>query len=178
MGKENSSPLFALDIGTRSVVGLIMQKRDEQYELIDSVTIEHEERTMLDGQIHDVPSVAKVIREVKTYLENRHGPFSSVCVAAAGRSLKTKKAEVSIDISKEPLAKQAVEHLELSAVQQAQFQLNHDSLDEPATDYYCVGYSVLRYSLDDELIGSLLDQSGNEASVKVIATFLPVVVIE
>lgn len=44
--------------------------------------------------------------------------------------------------------------------------------------YYCVGYSVLYFRLDGEEIGSLLDQQGDEASVEVIATFLPRVVVE
>src|SRR5699024_11262364 len=36
----------------------------------------------------------------------------------------------------------------------------------------------LHYALDGEMIGSLIDQSGRQASVEVIATFLPKVVID
>ena len=57
--------------------------------------------------------------------------------------------------------------LELAAVQHAQQQrLSSDSMN---TDdyYYCVGYSVLHYKLDEEVIGSLLDQTGRSASVDV-----------
>src|SRR5699024_11206730 len=39
-------------------------------------------------------------------------------------------------------------------------------------------YSVLHYYIDDERIGSLIDQSGKEAGVEIITTFLPKVVIE
>lgn len=46
------------------------------------------------------------------------------------------------------------------------------------TDYYCVGYSTLNYKLDNEEIGSLIDQNDDEASVEVITTFLPKVVVE
>ena len=53
--------LFALDIGTRSVVGIILEKSDESYKIIDILSQEHSERAMLDGQIHDVTAVAKVI---------------------------------------------------------------------------------------------------------------------
>src|SRR5690625_4265553 len=134
---------------------------------------------MLDGQIHDIPSVANVISEVKSYFEKRHGPLNSVCVAAAGRSLKTRKAKVSIDITNDRLLdEESITHLELSAVQQAQFHLANDPNDDVATHYYCVDYSVLTYTLDGETIGSLLDQTGERASVEVIATFLPIVVIE
>ena len=44
--------------------------------------------------------------------------------------------------------------------------------------YYCVGYSVLYYRLDGQEITSLIDQSGEKASVEIIATFLPKVVVE
>ncbi|MBP3949794.1 cell division protein FtsA [Bacillus suaedae] len=176
--KPSTSPLFALDIGTRSVVGLLLEPQGDTFELIDSYTKEHAERAMLDGQIHDVPSVAKVIEEIKHELEQRHGPLKKVCVAAAGRSLKTIRSRVDIDIQTKPmLTKDDLLHLELSAVQHAQFQLANEQEDSN-TDYYCVGYSVLVYLLDNEPIGSLLDQTGKDASVEVIATFLPKVVVE
>ncbi|TWI56935.1 cell division FtsA domain-containing protein [Halalkalibacter nanhaiisediminis] len=179
MSTEHPSPLFALDIGTRSVVGLLLRQNNEKFEIMDSIIKEHDKRTMLDGQIHDVPSVAAVIREVKDLLEERHGPLTKVCVAAAGRSLKTRRAQFDVDISAKPMFdRDDVLHLELSAVQQAQFQLANEPEDNAEIDYYCVGYSVLAYSLDQEPIGSLLDQTGKLASVEVIATFLPKVVVE
>ncbi|WP_370621815.1 cell division protein FtsA [Bacillus sp. JCM 19034] len=173
-----ATPLFALDIGTRSVVGLLLQQEGEYFSLLDSYTKEHDERAMLDGQIHDVPSVAKVIEEIKQALEEKHGPLKKVCVAAAGRSLKTIRSKVTIDIDTKPmLTRDDVLHLELSAVQQAQYKIANERTDSSA-DYYCVGYSVLNYLLDDEPIGSLVDQIGKQASVEVIATFLPKVVVE
>lgn len=68
--------------------------------------------------------------------------------------------------------------LELSAVQHAQNSLVHPDIDKQSSHYYCVGYSVLYYRLDGDEIGSLVDQQGDEASVEVIATFLPRVVVE
>ncbi|MCK0471288.1 cell division protein FtsA [Halalkalibacter sp. APA_J-10(15)] len=175
---QTNSPLFALDIGTRSVVGLLLQQEEDTFSLLESYTKEHDERAMLDGQIHDVPSVAKVIEIIKQKLEEKHGPLKKVCVAAAGRSLKTIRAKVSINIDAKPmLTRDDLLHLELSAVQQAQYELANERTDS-STDYYCVGYSVLAYLLDDEPIGSLMDQTGTEASVEVIATFLPKVVVE
>ena len=44
--------------------------------------------------------------------------------------------------------------------------------------YYCVGYSVLYYQIRWRGNWSLVDQQGNEASIEVIATFLPRVVVE
>ena len=169
--------LFALDIGTRSVVGIILEKNQESYNIIDILSEEHSERAMLDGQIHDVLAVAKVISHIKDKLEETHGPLKRVSVAAAGRALKTERAKTSIDIIGKPmLTHDDVLHLEFSAVQDAQ-AIVADQSDSRST-YYCVGYSVLYYRLDGQEIGSLIDQSGGEASVEIIATFLPKVVVE
>ncbi|WP_035045320.1 cell division protein FtsA [Anoxybacillus flavithermus] len=171
--------IFALDIGTRSVVGIILKETDGQYQVEDMVIKEHEERAMLDGQIHDVLAVAKVIIDIKKILEERHGPLTRVCVAAAGRSLKTEKGKITISIKGKPLlTHEDVAYLELAAVQQAQTTLAEKSSIEKSHHYYCVGYSVTRYEIDGEEIGNLIDQQGEEASVEVIATFLPKLVVE
>ncbi len=59
------SLIFALDIGTRSVVGIILKETDGQYQVEDIVIKEHEEQAMLDGQIHDVLAVSNVILDIK-----------------------------------------------------------------------------------------------------------------
>ncbi|MBB4824289.1 cell division protein FtsA [Sporosarcina luteola] len=174
-----ATTLFALDIGTRSVVGLILHEEDGIYHVADLVSVEHKERSMIDGQIHNILSVAKVISEIKADLELRHGPLKRVSVAAAGRALKTAEGSMEINTSEHAIMSlEDVNRLELGAVQQAQQTLLlSDSM--PTDDYYyCVGYSVLRYKLDGEEIGSLIDQAGQAAGVEVIATFLPRVVVE
>lgn len=171
--------VFALDIGTRSVVGVILEKLEEHYEVIDIHMMEHRERAMIDGQIHDVLSVAKTIVNIKEILEKKHGPLERVCVAAAGRSLKTERAEVTINTNGRPMIKKEdVLHLELQAVQQAQATAAKKNQHDKTHYYYCVGYSVLYYRLDGEEIASLIDQHGDEVSVEIIATFLPKVVVE
>ncbi|WP_440896127.1 pilus assembly protein PilM [Amphibacillus sp. Q70] len=173
--------IFTLDIGTRSVIGLLLEVNDQGYKLIDYVMIEHEERSMLDGQIHDVVLVSEVIRKVKTELENRHSiKLDKVCVAAAGRALKTKRTKITKNIDQHPLMeKEDILFLELSAVQQAQHDLAIEEKNlNNQTHYYCVGYSVLQYRLDNDLIGSLIDQQGKIAEVEIIATFLPKIVVE
>lgn len=171
--------IFALDIGTRSVVGVILEKQEEQYNVLDIHMKEHAERAMIDGQIHDVLSVTKTIIEIKKMLEEKHGSLKKVCVAAAGRALKTERAEVSVNINGKPMIKKEdILHLELQAVQKAQaIAANKNNLDKTHY-YYCVGYSILYYRLDGEEIGSLIDQQGDEVSVEIIATFLPKVVVE
>lgn len=171
--------IFSLDIGTRSVVGLILEQSGEQYRVIDLVVKEHKVRAMLDGQIHDISAVAEVISEVKATLESKHGPLTKVCVAAAGRSLKTEKAKAAVTISGKPmLSKEDILYLELTAVQQAQAIVAEKQAVEKSHFYYCVGYSVLHYFIDDEIIGNLIDQQGDKASVEIIATFLPRVVVD
>lgn len=174
-----ATSLFALDIGTRSVVGIILNENNGIYHVEDLVTIEHKERSMIDGQIHNVLSVANVISEIKNILEEKHGPLKRVSVAAAGRALKTIEGSMFIDISEDSLiSTEDVNRLELAAVQKAQQQLLSLNPSGKEDHYYCVGYSVLHHWLDGQVIGSLIDQTGRTASVKVIATFLPQVVVE
>ncbi|WP_157729442.1 cell division protein FtsA [Tumebacillus algifaecis] len=174
---QHDEQIFALDIGTRSVVGLVARFNQEgQLEIAATVAEEHATRAMLDGQIHDVSLVADVIRKVKTRLESKTGPLRKVAVAAAGRSLKTVRARVDRNIQGERVTRDVVLALELTAVQQAERHLQE--LTPDASRYHCVGYTVVHYSLDDSVIGSLEDQIGLKASVEIIATFLPRVVID
>lgn len=175
----NNKKLFALDIGTRSVVGIILEEFNEQYRVVDMLSIEHAERAMLDGQIHDVIAVSKLISQIKSQLEVSHGPLHKVCVAAAGRALRTERSKITLPINGKPMMqKQDILHLELLAVQHAQAAVAEKYNEDKSYYYYCVGYSVLYYRLDGEEIGSLIDQQGEEASVEIIATFLPKVVVE
>ncbi|OEG00010.1 hypothetical protein BHF71_06985 [Vulcanibacillus modesticaldus] len=177
---EQETAIFALDIGTRSVIGVILQPTSEGiFEIKDIKLAEHKERSMLDGQIHDVLAVSDTIKMVKKQLEADHGPLNNAAVAAAGRSLKTKRVTIDLNIDGQPLLrKEDIRALELSAVQEAQKQLIEEIKSDSATNYHCVGYSVVNYFLDDQIIGSLIDQRGKKASVEIIATFLPRVVVD
>lgn len=172
----DSELIFALDIGTRSVLGLIGRYSEQGLEVLASEQLEHANRAMLDGQIHDVVQVADVITKVKNKLELQVGPLQKVAVAAAGRALKTVRSKVSREINGDRLTKDHVLTMELSAVQQAERDLQ--SVTPDAARYHCVGYTVIHYMLDDSPIGSLIDQLGIMASVEIIATFLPRVVID
>src|SRR5690625_1986490 len=171
--------VFALDIGTQTVTGVLLKEKDKKYEVIDFCSKQHGDRAMLDGQIHNVVQVAEIIKQVKSELELKHGPLHKVCVAAAGRALKTVQAEKTIQIKDRPITDvEEIKHLELSAVQNAQIKLISENDENSYTNYHCVGYSVLHYKLDEEVIGSFIDQTGNEATVEIIATFLPEIVVK
>lgn len=174
-----SEVVFALDIGTRNVVGTIAQKINDVYIVLDYEIMGHPERSMFDGQIHDIEKVAAVIRQVKVNLENRSGKsLKQVAIAAAGRALKTSrvKVEVPLDFSKE-VTKEMIDGIEMEGVQEAQAQLvTAGGRYEPK--YYCVGYSVIHYYLDDALIINPKGHRGNVLSAEMIATFLPHIVVD
>ena len=90
--------VFGLDIGTRSIIGTIGYKKGEHFEVVAQEIREHRTRAMLDGQIHDINRVAATISEVKSALEEKTGlKLTEVCIAAAGRVLKT----LNVHIDKE-----------------------------------------------------------------------------
>lgn len=175
----DNKKIFALDIGTRSVTGIILEKQDKFFKVIDFCIKEHKNRSMLDGQIHDVVEVANIITAVKEQLEIKNGVLHQVCVAAAGRALQTMQSEASMTLQQQPIMNtETIKHLELSAVKSSFEKLATEGEHFDYTNYYCVGYSTLNYKLDGESIGSLIDQSGKEASVDIIAAFLPKVVVD
>ena len=88
--------IFALDIGTRKVMGIIARQHDDYLEIIDTEVIEHAQRSMIDGQIHNIAEVAKVVKKVKDNLESRlHKKLRKVGVAVAGRNLRTFKNNIT-----------------------------------------------------------------------------------
>ena len=172
-------PLFALDIGTRSVVGLIAEPAGEQLNIIAYERQEHQTRAMMDGQIHDVPQVAAVLKEVKERLEDKVGPLKKVAVAAAGRALLTIRVQTDLDTTSWSVLDRETERaLEVAAIQAAQAKLaKEQSLTDP-TGYYCVGYSVVSFTLDGTRINRLVGQKGKKSEIELIATFLPRQVID
>lgn len=173
---SGSELIFALDIGTRSVMGLVGHYTENGLEVMATHQLEHVNRSMLDGQIHDVVEVARVITQVKEALEQHAGPLSKVAVAAAGRALKTVRSKVERESNGERLTRDDVLAMELTAVQQAEHELQKLTAD--ASRYHCVAYTVVHYMLDDSPIGSLVGQLGITCSVEIIVTFLPRVVID
>jgi len=171
--------LFALDIGTRSVVGLVGKSGATHIELTAFDRQEHHTRAMLDGQIHDVTEVAEILKSVKERLEEKCGPLKKVAVAAAGRALHTMRASADMDAHNRGILTSNDERsLELAAIQTAQQLLATSANIVNPANYYCVGYSVVSFTLDDLQLKSLVGQRGKTAAIEVIATFLPRQVID
>ena len=176
--RERPSELvFALDIGTRSVIGIVAEQRDGLLHILATERMEHKTRAILDGQIHDVPQVAAIIREVKRRLTERTGALSSAAVAAAGRALYTMTAEAEQDVTGTITPAQQRD-LDFAGVQAAQKKLAHSHTVDDPTRYYCVGYSTIRYTLDGNDLKTLVGQRGRHAQATVIATFLPRQVVD
>ena len=98
--KPQGDLVFALDIGTRTVVGVVGENIDDKFYLQDYISVPHTKRAMVDGQVEDIKQVAKIVSQVKTQLEEKNGvQLTKVSIAAAGRALKTKQVTMEFDIS-------------------------------------------------------------------------------
>ncbi len=170
--------IFALDIGTRTVVGIIGEYIDEKFHLVDYISVPHSKRAMVDGQVEDIKQVAKIVAQVKNTLEERNNiQLNRVSIAAAGRALKTIQVSMDFDITeKEYITEDMVKSMEIEAIQKAQSQL--DSTVSKGSAFYCVGHSVVSYKLDDYKMISLEGHKGETAEVNLIAAFLPSIVVE
>ena len=172
--------IFALDIGTRSIVGLVCLAEGERLRVIATETAYHPQRDMLDGQIQNIAGVVATAREVKIKLEKRLGiTLQKVAVAAAGRALKTKRYLLEKDLhGEQKVRQQEIASLELEAVEKAKELLFRENDDHNPELYYCVGYTTVGYFLDGYPITSLVGQRGKRVGIEVLATFLPQVVID
>lgn len=171
--------LFSLDIGTRTVVGIVGWHDGQRFRIQAFDVEAHKERAMYDGQIHDIELVAKAVEKVKDRLEERTGlELKRVYIAAAGRSLKTCKvfAERDADPTLE-VDEELISSLEIEAIQQAQKEIEEQN-NEDDQSYFCVGYAVVNHFLNGSVISNLIGHKAKKAGVEVLATFLPRVVVE
>jgi len=169
--------IFSLDIGTRSVIGIVAQQKEDVFQVLDVEIMHHPDRNMYDGQIHDIEGVVKIVKEIKKKLEEKLTlPLKEVAIAAAGRALQTYRVQVDrlIDENKE-IDRSLINNLEMEGLQLAQAMLDKD---KKKSKYYCVGYTVVNYFLNDSPIGSLLGHKGGKIGADILATFLPHVVVD
>lgn len=171
--------VFGLDIGTRNIVGTVgYLTGDDEFNVVAQCVRQHETRAMLDGQIHDIGRVARTISVVKKELEDQIGePLSEVCIAAAGRVLKTVTTHVEYEYAEETVVSaENIHTLNLLGIESAQDKLKEQN--DTRYKFYCVGYSVMKYYLNDDLFISIEGHKANKIGEDVIVTFLPEDVVD
>lgn len=176
--RNNELLTFALDIGTRSVVGILGSLDKDIIRIHYSDMQFQTKRAMYDGQIHDIEGVVEVVKEVKKSLEDKAGvKLKKVAIAAAGRALKTSRLTIERELDEsEAIDKHFVRSIEIEGLQEAQMKLEENSLD--ASQYFCVGHTVVNYYLNDILIKNPTGHKSKKISVDILATFLPYAVVD
>ena len=172
---KNGTYVYGLDIGTRSIVGTVGYRQKDRFCIVAQQSIEHESRAMLDGQIHDINTVSETIGEVTRILEERvKQPLKQVCIAAAGRVLKTVTVHVDMELDGEKtVSKEDIYALDSLGIEKAyETFVKSDDYDE-TMKFYCVGYSVMHYYMNGYLMNQLENHKAKEISADLIATFLP-----
>lgn len=177
--KQMNNNVFGLDIGTRNVVGTVgYRTEDEEFVVVAQYVKQHETRAMLDGQIHDIGRVARTINAVKEELEKQTGDkLTEVCIAAAGRVLKTVTTHVEYEYAEDSLIMgEDIHTLNLLGIESAQKILKEK--DETGYKFYCVGYSIMKYYLNDDPFISIEGHKARKIGEDIIVTFLPEDVVE
>ena len=171
--------IFALDIGTRSVIGLIGYKRGDQLEIKAVAIEEYDKRAVIDGQIEDIRETAKVALKVKQRLEAQIGrDLTQVYIAAAGRVLKTGIGVHEAELSAGQVIDAAfVAKMEFAATQSVYENMLADEAGR-GDSVLCVGHAVTASRLDGYAFSTLVGHKGRKAEIRVIATFLPKEVVE
>jgi cell division ATPase FtsA len=133
---------------------------------------------MLDGQIHDIGRVGRTIGIVKEELEKQTGErLDEVCIAAAGRVLKTVTTHIEYEYPEESVVTAEDLHtLDLLGIEKAQDILKEKN--DTAYRFYCVGYSVVKFYLNDEVFISLEGHKAEKIGEDIIVTFLPEDVVD
>lgn len=170
--------VFGLDIGTRSIVGTVGYKEKERFIVLAQKMLEHETRAMMDGQIHDIQKVGETIHAVRTALEEETGiTLESVCIAAAGRVLRTVTTHVEYPFLEEKVVQEEdVYALSAMGVEQAYEEFLNSN--DTGMKFYCVGYSVIRYYMNSYQIGNPKEHKAGSIGADMIVTFLPEDVVD
>ena len=175
---QGNDLIFALDIGTRSVVGVVGKAVEDRFKVLAVEAEEHKKRAMLDGQIDNIQQVADLVKAVTERLErNLDVRLERVCVAAAGRALRTQTGSFALELTGEQtISAEQVSQLEAGAVSAAEDAMQMD--EESRRQFFLVGYTVAQYRLDRYPLSTLMGHKGRLVEADVVATFLPGEVVE
>ncbi|MBP3262906.1 cell division FtsA domain-containing protein [Pseudobutyrivibrio sp.] len=175
---ETKDIVFGLDIGTRNVIGTVGYLDGDEFHVIAQDLREHDTRAMLDGQIHDIGRVGATCDEVKKVLEEKTGfNLTEVCIAAAGRVLRTVTTHVEMEYPEETVVTGEDLHtLDMMGIEQAGKELKGD--EDKKYKFFCVGYSTVKYYLNGDVFTSLEDHKAEVIGEDIIVTFLPEDVVD
>lgn len=178
---QGNEMILALDIGTRSIIGMVGIVEENRVRIVAIEREEHAERAMIDGQIENIEKVSTLAGKVKKRLEAKvHTRLTRVCVAAAGRALRTRRADFELHLPGTQLIDdEIISRLEAGAIGKAEeaFDAENEALNDTRR-FYLVGYTVCQYYLDQYTMSNLKDHRGQHVKVDLIATFLPSEVVE
>lgn len=169
----SNKKIFALDIGTRNIIGVVAELEEDSVKVKAQHMVEHSCRAMYDGQIHDIPRVASEVAKLKATLEQTLGyRLDKVAIAAAGRALITKRAQVELETDRSEEVDGALVHsLNMAGLHQAHQALEQEV--EGSGAFICVGYSTIGYYLNNYPIINLIGHRGSTIGTELLATFLP-----
>ena len=177
-GVQTEDLIYALDVGTRSVIGMVGRAENGRVRVLAVEKQPHPKRAMLDGQIEDIAQVSQVVGQVTRRLEERMGlKLERACVAAAGRALRTERGPAPGE-RPEP-GKRGEEQggqREAPAVADGERHLREGEDQEQRL--FLVGYTVTQFLLDGYPMISLLGHTGRSIEANVVATFLPGEVVD
>ena len=176
---ETNDLVFGLDIGTRTVIGTLGYMKDKKWHVMHHICMEHEERAMLDGQVHDIEKVAYIVGRVKEALEAQSGTnLTKVNIAAAGRVLNTQMAYVTKNFEElHEIGAMDLQNIQAKGIDAAKSMLEKEG-EIKASEYFCVGNTVISYFVDDYMISNPEGHKGEVLSAKILATFLPKSVVD
>lgn len=173
MNMNEEETVFGLDIGTRNVVGTVGFRQGEKFIVVAQEIREHQTRAMVDGQIHDINRVAATIADIRQSLQDKTGiKLDEVCIAAAGRVLKTMNVHIDMDLDTERnVTRDDMNTLISMGVDNAfaEFQEKNDT----DMHFYCVGHSVVRYYINELWMSQPEHHKAKKLGADMIATFLP-----
>lgn len=170
--------VYALDIGTRSVIGMLGKLENGRVHILAIEKQPHAQRAMLDGQIEDIDQVAETVIEITRHLEKDIGrKLSQACVAAAGRSLRTEKGTSRLELdSPTVIGEEQLQQLTAEAVSNAEHMLHETETGEQRI--FLVGYTTTQLRLDGYPMTKLQGHTGQLLEADVVATFLPSEVVD
>ncbi len=176
--EQDRDLIFALDIGTRSIVGMVGKLVEDRFQVLAVESAEYSKRTMMDGQIDDIEGVADLAKAVTKRLEHKlQMNLTRVCVAAAGRALRTQRGVFTVDLPEDRTINATdISEMEAGAVSAAEELLRQK--DDAPQQFYLVGYTVAQYRLDNYPLTTLQGHSGKRAEAEIVATFLPGEVVD